>query len=470
MKSGPFLEQAEFEELVDRVDDVLRTLSRLQEFSGTVAFYRRRLCGLEGAADGGSEPHHPARHPSEQQKATTSARQAVADSYWVGFIAELWSAHHDLEVLSDGTRLLLKKMDQLKLPLDLTAVDEKQLVVFDELVEEYKLDLTMLDCVRALLEPGGLQKSYGITSLKEAGEYLSRLAKRVGTDIEERLLRLRSHAEYCDALKGMNIVPVEGHIDMGCSLTVTDPSTGEERRVPIPCGSILGFFVIVAGIIAAVTLVGLIIWGLVVLIRRHKVDDRARRAIRRATCEELREIATEEALRLLRAMLRRHTGDADEQAILRLLDCLGCERVANEIWLAATGRSRHPTYGEWILANFHGRQLDDLIAWLRNECGILDFSRYDDHASRRFIESAPCEVLVDLPIADIHQLIVNLFEGTTGDREERAIVTLIRCLTASQTHELLTLPGTQFEDFGRKIDGAEWRELRSIFEARGVTP
>jgi hypothetical protein len=149
---------------------------------------------------------------------------------------------------------------------------------------------------------------------------------------------------------------------------------------------------------------------------------------------------------------------------------MGCERVANEIWLAATGSSRHPTYGERILANFHGRQLAELIAWLRDECGILDFGSYDDHASRRFIESAPCEVLVSLPISDIHQLIVNLFEGTTGNREERAIVTLIHCLIPSQIIELLTLPGTQFEDFERNIQGSEWRELQSIFEARGVTP
>jgi hypothetical protein len=467
MKSNRFLEQTEFEELADRVDDVLTTLSRLQEFSGTVAFYRRRLCGLEEAADAG-ETHHAAQHHSDRPKATTGARQAVADSYWVGFIAELWSAHRDLEELADGTRSLLKMMDQQKLPQDLPAVDEKDLVLFDELLEQYKIDPSVLDRVRALLEPGGLQKAYGIASLKEAGEYLARLAKRVGTDIEERLLRLRSHSEYCDALKGMTIEPTSG--EARCTITVPDPRTGQLVTVRIDCASPLGVLIIIAGIVAAVTFVTV---GIIIIVRFFKelrADNRARRVIRRATCEELGETSTEDALRLLAALLRRRTDNDDERAILRLLQCMGCERVEASIWRAPTGGSRPPTYGEWILANVHGRQLDELIAWLRNECGILDFGSYDDHASRRFIESASCGVLMSLPITDIRRLIVNMFEGTTGNREERAIVSLMRCLICPQIHELLTMPETQFEDFERKIQGAEWRELQRIFEACGVTP
>src|SRR5262245_25058343 len=97
-----------------------------------------------------------------------------------------------------------------------------------------------------------------------------------------------------------------------------------------------------------------------------------KRTEREQTCEQLAALPVSEVFEHLRAMLRHTTGNPDERAILRLLQCLGCDQVASQIWNAVSGHSRYPTWGQWILEKFHGREREQLLIWLRS-CGILDF-------------------------------------------------------------------------------------------------
>lgn len=187
-------------------------------------------------------------------------------------------------------------------------------------------------------------------------------------------------------------------------------------------------------------------------------DNIARDTINASTCEELAGLTSADIDNYIFELLEGVTGDKDEEAIIRLLRCLGAERVREDIW---------PRWGDQILDNFHGNERDTLRALITGY-GILNFEEMDDNATREFINNADSATLNSLSILDIRQLILNLFEGVTGDRDERAIIRLISSLPCDRVQELLSMPNVSYEDFDDNFSGNEWRDLRDIFASCGI--
>lgn len=189
-------------------------------------------------------------------------------------------------------------------------------------------------------------------------------------------------------------------------------------------------------------------------------DDRARDLISDSGCEALRAMTARQHFDLVDAMVRGPTGDDDELAILRLLDCLTCEQARALV-------NRFGTRGAGLISEFQGVEFDRLMIRLR-ECNVVRFNQWDDDTTRRFIAQSDCGSLRQLSPADRRQLLLNLFRGYTGDEDEAAIVKLVRCLTCEQRRALVRMPGMSVSDFDDEVDGAEWQQLRRLFQQCGI--
>ena len=185
-------------------------------------------------------------------------------------------------------------------------------------------------------------------------------------------------------------------------------------------------------------------------------DDEARQRIFSLTCSQIASLSFEEVSSMLEAMLDGPTGVDDERAIIRLIQCLPCNMVEDEVW---------PNYGNRILSDVDGDEFDLLVEALQR-CGNLRFSALDDDQTRSFISENQCDVLRRLSISDIRRLLFNLFDGHTGDDDERAINKLVNCLFPDTVRTLLTMSGTRYEDFDDEVDGPEWRTLRRILDEK----
>ena len=187
-------------------------------------------------------------------------------------------------------------------------------------------------------------------------------------------------------------------------------------------------------------------------------DDTSRLFINRSNCEQLSRVSNDNIIDLIRNMMSGTTGDADENAILKILGCLPCDILRSIV--ERIGRSN-------LEDEFHGSEFDRLRVLLGN-CGIISFSSWDDDATRVFIGSSDCATLDSLSLDNITALLKNLFGGFTGGADERAIIKLIQCLNADTVRELISRPGFSKSDFEDEVDGDEWSTLRRIFNEKGV--
>jgi hypothetical protein len=188
-------------------------------------------------------------------------------------------------------------------------------------------------------------------------------------------------------------------------------------------------------------------------------DDKARDVVNSSTCEEINRRSDSSLRVLIVDMLDGFTGDADEKAILRILDCLPCDRVRRLVGDIGLG---------WFLDDIDGAEWDRLMIRLR-ECGLVSFRDWDDDASRRFVNGVDCGVIARLSEDDIRQLMFNFFDGFTGDADERAILRIVNCLDCAQVRSLVQRGGMSVEDFDDEVDGVEWRALAQRFSACGVS-
>ena len=152
-------------------------------------------------------------------------------------------------------------------------------------------------------------------------------------------------------------------------------------------------------------------------------------------------------------MLDGATLDDDENAILRILNCLPCDRV--QLIVEEVGRGR-------LMDDFDGSQWDRLMIRLQ-ECGLAEFGEWDDDATRRFINDVDCSTIAELTLNDIRQLMLNLFSGTTGDDDERAILRMINCMSCSRRSQLVEMRSMSVDDFDDEVDGDNWDRLRRMF-------
>lgn len=227
------------------------------------------------------------------------------------------------------------------------------------------------------------------------------------------------------------------------------------RAVVVLIGGIIGGIItIVLGVIDAI--VEFIKWvgGLF----NDTDDDNARDIINRSSCGELRRLSDERIVGMVQSMLDDYTGNDDERAMLKLFECLPCDRFENLV--DKFGRSN-------IEGNFHHREYDQLRVLMGN-CGIISFSSWDDDTTRLFIANSDCEPLRSLTIENIMALLSNLFDRWTRNNDERAIIKLIGCQRPEKVQELVLRPGFSKRDFDRHVDGSEWDLLSQVFTDKGV--
>ena len=284
-----------------------------------------------------------------------------------------------------------------------------------------------------------LLKEDKLLNLQAVVQDMVTLSDRFSKRIEKRMLNASNDDEQDRALsddEGINIsIPCEKlppPLDIGCALVAVA-------------------IIIVAGILALADAVEELL--------NATDDDNARNTVNRNTCEALNAMSTEAKIALINPMLSGPTGDEDERAILRLLHCSSCTQVDEVV--NAIGLTH-------LLDEFHGDEWDWLMVRLR-ECGKVSFADWDDDATRLFINLADCSTLNSLRLADIRRLILNLFEGATGDDDELAIIKLVGCLSCSQRQALMDMEGTSFSDFDDNVDGEEWDTLRALLQCAGTS-
>src|SRR5262249_30285452 len=146
--------------------------------------------------------------------------------------------------------------------------------------------------------------------------------------------------------------------------------------------------------------------------------------------------------------------DEDEEAMLKVLGCLPCDRVKNVVNSIGV---------EDLMDEFEGTEWDKLVIRLQ-ACGLIGFCDWDDDASRRFISQTSKAKLSPLSIESIVCLCRNLFSGDCGDDDEAAIIKLIDSQHPCKVKNILRNHIT-YSDFDDNVDGDEWTELSSILDS-----
>jgi len=189
-------------------------------------------------------------------------------------------------------------------------------------------------------------------------------------------------------------------------------------------------------------------------------DDASRLFVGKINCAQINALSDSVIRDLINNMLSGFTGDDDENAILKLLGCLSCARKQTVVNLVGLGN---------LQSALDGSQFDDLQVML-GICGIINFSSWDDDATRVFVNHASCAQINALTAQNLHQLFRNLIEGSCGDDDENAINKIMQCTDCAKIHAVLAMSGTHWDDFDDAIQGSEWTAFKSIMNSRcGIT-
>lgn len=181
-------------------------------------------------------------------------------------------------------------------------------------------------------------------------------------------------------------------------------------------------------------------------------DDYARNEINGLKCADIKAKSDAYWIEKFGHLIDGPTGDDDELAMLKVLKCLPASRVVTIV---------HHFGLEDFMDEFQGAEWDTLVVRLR-ECGLLSFADWDDDASRLFITKNKKSTLAQLSITDIVQLCHNLFSGSCGDDDEKAIIRLISSQDLCKVKTILSIPYISFEEFDDNVDGEEWDKLSAI--------
>ncbi len=187
-----------------------------------------------------------------------------------------------------------------------------------------------------------------------------------------------------------------------------------------------------------------------------KEDDQARDKINSSSCQQLNTLSDNQMVDMINAMLDGPTGDDDENAILKLLRCLSCERLNVIAHRVGIGN---------LQSNIDGSEFDELQVIL-GSCGVINFSAWDDDATRLFVNRLNCPQINALSVNSLHQLFRNLIEGSCGDDDERAINKIMNCTSCEKIRAIMNINGTRWDDFDSAIQGSEWDDFERILSSR----
>ena len=189
-------------------------------------------------------------------------------------------------------------------------------------------------------------------------------------------------------------------------------------------------------------------------------DDATRLFVGQMNCGQINALSDSIIRDLINNMLSGATYDDDENAILKLLGCLSCARKQTVVNLVGLGN---------LQSAIDGSEFDDLQVML-GVCGIINFSSWDDDATRVFVNHASCAQINALTAQNLHQLFRNLIEGYCGDDDENAINKIMQCTDCAKIHAVLNMSGTHWDDFDDAIQGSEWTAFKNIMNSRcGIT-
>lgn len=378
--------------------------------------------------------------------ATTGLTDTEREARWARVIQSAQRARHQLRKATRMSREILKTLTSAGMATDmqeaqhafavLKASSEIQLRL-TEAISRKGLDRTLVANVISYL-----LKTDALPDLSCAVRNLGKLSDAYSKHV---------------ALRMLNASTTEAQI-----ATVT---SGLEAAAGVPlCAAIPG-----VGTLACVTASLILVFGGVLILLGTGVaeifndtdDDNARVFINSSSCDTLGSLSAGQLRSLIQAIINGPTGDDDERAILKLLNCLGCNQVRAVI-------GRFDRLGVSIMDEFHGDEFDLLMLRVR-ECGVVSFAEWDDETTRLFINTASCGTLNALRLSDIRTLMLNLFSGATDDDDENAIVHLIECLPCSKRRALTELSDMSYDDFDDEVDGEEWDRLEQLFRNCGIT-
>lgn len=185
-------------------------------------------------------------------------------------------------------------------------------------------------------------------------------------------------------------------------------------------------------------------------------DDNTRDIVNARSCDELNAFTDDELIDLVNNMIDGFTGNADEQAILKIFNCVNCERLIEIVSVVGL---------DTLLSNFHGPE-DRQLRIRLGICGIMSMAEWNDDTTRDFLDTLTCEGINDLTNSQIRDLVNNMLQGATYNADERAILRIFSCISCDRLSQIVRLVGQSrlLSDF----HGAEDRQLRIRLGTCGI--
>jgi hypothetical protein len=160
-------------------------------------------------------------------------------------------------------------------------------------------------------------------------------------------------------------------------------------------------------------------------------DDKVRDVINRSTPQQIRALSIDQLLDMVKKLFDGPTLDDDENAFNKILEALSPKKFM---------------------------ELVEKLGGLSNIDDEIDGSEWN--ATLRIATQKAWHLSQKSKL----KLIKGLFDTTTYDAEERAIIDIVKTMSSQQQYNMLQTPGFSKEDFDDQVDGSEWDELEKILD------
>ena len=186
-----------------------------------------------------------------------------------------------------------------------------------------------------------------------------------------------------------------------------------------------------------------------------KSDDNARDFVNSKSCPQINDLKDEEIKNLINLMLDGNCGDDDEKAILKLLDCLDCERRGNVVHLVGLDRLNY---------KIDGSEYDEFQILL-GTCNLISFDNWSGDISQQFINRNKNN-LNNLSAKALSDLLWNLIDGYTPDSQANAIFILARSVDCDKLRQIFRMYGNMrqaiFDETSKgSANRHEWEDILS---------
>lgn len=165
---------------------------------------------------------------------------------------------------------------------------------------------------------------------------------------------------------------------------------------------------------------------------------------------------------LFRQLLLGSTGDDDEAAINKLMNCLDAVKIRAIMNVPGT---RWDDFDSAI----DGAEWDEFFAIIVGKGIVPPMASLDDDRVRRMVSFWNCADINSLANSVLHGLFQKLLSGSTGDDDEQTINKMMGCLDPTKIRAILRMVGTEWDDFDSAIQGSEWTQFLDIMGQKGIS-